>query len=528
VHYSSNKLHCGLLSYDQGRNFKNCENLKNKKSAGEDEMPTFLIKQVIDSVIDPLTHIVNESLSNGIYPDQLKIAVVKALFKKGDPYEVSNYRPISLLTSFSKIFEYIVYIRIYDYMTSCNFWNKSQHGFLKGKSVETAIFEFTRAIYQHLDSDCMCCGLLIDLTKAFDCLNHNILLAKLERYGFSGQPLKWINSYLTNRKQKVVSSNNGYCLSSSYQYISNGVPQGSILGPLLFIIYINDMPQVIECIQNTIVNYADDTNVLVTSNLYPELLQTINECMAALQNWFSNNKLILNTTKTSCILFKQKNAYQTPKVIKMTNSEIEYSTSVKLLGLHLDETLAWEVQTKILLSRLSSVCYGIRVLSGQANEKTLVSVYYANFYSLMSYGVIFWGNSANVNSIFIIQKKVIRIMYKKPYKESCRGVFKIKNLLTFYGLYIYKSLVFFFQNNHYFKDYKIVQDHYDHRDKNVYHYPQHRLTKFEKSTLYVCIKLFNKLPVHLKNICELSDFKRKLFKYLVNIEPYNVKEFFEY
>ena len=178
--------------------------LKNKLSSGYDELSTSLLKNIINVVVEPLVHIINNSLKFGIFPDQLKLAIVVPVYKKGDNTNIENYRPISLLPSFSKIFEHVMCKRIMEFMTEDELLKDCQHGFIRGRSTHTAIFQFTKQILESLEDGTVPLGLFLDLSKAYDTLNHEILLRKLELYGIRGTALKWIASYLSKRSQKVT------------------------------------------------------------------------------------------------------------------------------------------------------------------------------------------------------------------------------------------------------------------------------------------------------------------------------------
>ena len=229
--------------------------LKPKHSSGHDEISSKLLKDIGVVIAPTLSVIINQSLCTGVFPDKLKIAKVIPLFKKGDESLIENYRPISLLSSISKVFERIVFNQLYKYLDDNNFLFDSQYGFRKHHSTELAAVELIDRIYETMDQGDIPISIFLDLSKAFDTLDHSILLNKLEYYGVKGNASRWFSSYLTGRYQYVDMEG----VRSEISYIKTCVPQGSILGPLLFILYVNDMHTISE--KFTFITYADDTTL---------------------------------------------------------------------------------------------------------------------------------------------------------------------------------------------------------------------------------------------------------------------------
>jgi hypothetical protein len=245
----------------------------------------------------------------------------------------SNYRPVSLLPVLSKIFETVIYNRLLKHVTENNLLACSQHGFIKGKSTDSAIYEMSEYILSAFDNQEAVLGTFLDLSKAFDTINHSILLQKLERYGVRGTPLKLLASYLNNRCQKVRINNNGINYTSSTKKISMGVPQGSILGPLLFIIYVNDLaslPHLRNCLIDT---YADDTNFLIKGKSMDGMVVQLHDVFNSMLEWFITNKLVLNTEKTQCVAFRSDRSNITvPVNVSLNNCIIPLAKQTKFLG----------------------------------------------------------------------------------------------------------------------------------------------------------------------------------------------------
>ena len=232
-------------------------NLSSKWSAGCDAIPVNIIKVSIRHIAEPLSELINKSFLTGSFPDRLKIAKVCPVFKNGDKHLFSNYMPISILSNFSKIYEKVVSKRLLSFLEAGNILVEKKYGFRHGRSAYMAIIEMVDRISAAIDNGEYPIGILIDLSKAFDTINHSILLDKLEYYGIRGFALKWFESYLYSRQQYVFL--NG--ASSTTSHINCGVPQGSILGPLLFILYINDIAKCSEILR--LILFADDTNIFL-------------------------------------------------------------------------------------------------------------------------------------------------------------------------------------------------------------------------------------------------------------------------
>lgn len=523
---SSNPESMSIKSVTVGELSRIIAKLKNTYSSGHDDVSVNMVKFVHQAILEPICWVVNNSLEFGIFPEQLKLALVIPVHKKGDTTEMSNYRPISLLPSFSKIFEAVMKERIVQFMTSNKLLNDIQHGYQVGKSTTTAIFQFTQSIFNTIENESIPLGLFLDLSKAYDTINHEILLNKLELYGIRGVAREWMRSYLCNRKQMVVMERDGERVRSDIDVISAGIPQGSVLGPILFVVYINDINEISNRIKNcSLTNYADDTNVLISGHDLNEIRHDADHTMADLIGWFQKNKLVLNKDKTRLILFKtNRSKIDTPEYITTAGQHLNLGEDVKFLGVVLDETLCWDSHIEQLTNRLNSMCYSLWVVSKYIGLKARKTVYYANIESLIRYGIIFYGRGRDIQRIFILQKRALRTILGLKSRETCRGKFRENRMLTVTAIYIQECVLFFFKNRPLFNDSEPQAD-YNVRNTN-YTYPKHRLTMTERSAYYNCIKLFNSLPQEFKVMSSLRGFKGKLLEYLLMIEPYDFREYY--
>lgn len=234
------------------------------------------------------------------------------------------------------------------------------------------------------------------------------------------------------------------------------------------------------------------------------------------------NKLILNSGKTSVIIFRTKQSKAVIQGdIQLDNTKITIANQTKFLGIYLDKFLDRKHHVEMVSQKLNSICYGIRVVGRYMSQKVLKMIYCANFESVMRYGLIFWGRSTMANNIFIIQKRVLRVLKGMGFNDSCRGIFKSFGILTFYGLYIYECLMFFFKNKQMFNPQ--ISHGYSTRTRNI-NYPIHRLTLTEKSPKHMCLKLFNNLPDNFKIINSVKQFKFQIKK----LEPHSIQDYVRY
>lgn len=422
-----------------------------------------------------------------------------------------------------------MYNRLLAFLNKFKFFNNFQHGFRKSKSTTTALVNFVDGVLNALDGQESVCGLFLDLSKAFDTLNHTCLLMKLERIGIRGASLNWFASYLENRKQKVRMYIDMNKYESDVLNFNYGVPQGSVLGPLLFIIFLNDLVNVVRDESKiSIVNYADDTNLTIRGKTFAESQQTAIQTWENLKDWFSANQLILNESKSTCVIFNTHKApIETPDCLT-SEIPIPTSNSTRLLGVVMDSKCKWVDHIENVLRKLNKSCYALRILSRTFNADTLKTVYYANFYSTIKYGIEIWGGSTDAYKIHIVQKRAIRIIFKKKFNESCRGCFKENAMLTVPGIYIYSCLMYLKTNKIDFKSSQFSH-YYETRNKeNTYTIPKHRLTLTEKGPYYAAIKFFNLLPSSLKDNFHCNSFKKQAFGYICDIEPYSIQEFLNF
>lgn len=484
------------------------------------------IKLFAEELCAPLTILINDAFKNGEFPDFLKISRIMPIFKKGDKHDPANYRPISILPVLSKIFEKLLLSRLTDFLKSFDVINENQHGFLKNKNTTTAIFSFIDYVLKGLDEGELTIGLFFDLSKAFDCVDHEILLFKLEKYGIRGAAYHLIKSYLSNRKQFVALSEDKNYVKSELLDSKIGVPQGSILGPLLFILYINDL--VISEKGVFVLKYADDTTFVIRNKNKQELINQTNSILEEVNIYFKTNKLQLNPLKTGLLGFQITNVMNKYEEcdIEMSDVIIPFSGVTKLLGANVDKNVKWNNHIDNLCKRLSKVLFALRILKQNVNKDALKLVYFAHFHSLLMYCIEIWGHAADYlfTRVFKLQKRAIRIITGSAYDASCRNLFKDNNILSLPALYITQVLVFVKKQPKYFQS-CFFKHHYETRHKTKMIFDQHKTSALEKGLLYSAQSLYNKLPEDLRNECNPLKFKSLIKSHLFEKNVYKICEY---
>ena len=457
------------------------KNLNSSKASGPTSIPTNILKSFSASLANPLAKIINQSFSEGVFPSSLKLASICPIFKKKEKDKCENYRPISLLSNISKLFERAMHSRVYDFFEKYKLLYKNQFGFRKKHSTNHAILNIVEDIRKSLDNKSFVCGVFIDLEKAFDTVNHAILLKKLDFYGIRGLSNQWLTSYLSDRKQCVKFKNS----SSKFQNVTCGVPQGSILGPLLFLIYINDMHQAIN--NSSTYHFADDTYLKFSSKCEKELRKKMNADLKSLFTWLCANRLSLNVAKTEFIIFKPpQKSLSTRLTLKLNGTVLYESKKIKYLGLIVDDRLKWNFHINELgksLGRAIGIIY--RLKKTGCPLKILLNLYFALFQSHLSYGLLAWGTASktSIEKLFIMQKKIIRIISGDSYTAHTGPIFKKLEVLNLWDLYDHSFAKFMFDFHH--DDLPDVFSGYFVRTNEVH---SHNTRAHSKGSLFVSLR----------------------------------------
>ena len=489
--------------------------LKPKKSPGPDNISNKLIKSCAGALVLPLSIIYNKSIVSGQYPTKWKLGRVIALYKKNSHYNPENYRPISLLDCFGKIFERLIYNQMMKFIKKHSILFINQFGFREKYSTTLALIDITDKIKHHIDNNEYVMGIFLDLAKAFDTVNHRILCEKLSHYGFRGHCLSFLKSYITNRRQYTrINGCDSNVLSLEY-----GVPQGSVLGPLLFILYINDIQYCID--RHDIRLFADDTSIFLFNKNFDELIRQSSEKMQNIYQWFLANKLSLSFPKSNFVIFHGKNKQTKDEVREIvidSNKVIPRQNSAKYIGLTLDSILNWEQHVQEILKSLYkyfSVFYSIRDFIDKTHIRP---IYFSYIYSRIKYGIEVYGSCRKslLNKLQVTQNKLLKVLSKKPFRYDTNllhkenNIFKIDDSRDISILHFVHSCVYN----------ESIQQFNGYYEPNVHNYNTRQRgnlmrrpirTEIGRSTIHFSgATLWNDLPNHLQNITNFPAFKREL------------------
>ena len=505
------------------------------KALGPNSIPIYILKISNNFFSEKLSDIANLSFETGIFPDLCKIAKVIPIHKKDNPLLCENYRPISLLPIFSKIFEKLIYKRMYKFIEKHNLIYKCQFGFRTKHSTTHALISTTESIKSQIDTGKIVGGVFIDLQKAFDTVNHNILCDKLSYYGFRGISQQLIQSFLSNRKQHV--SINGF--NSNDNFITCGVPQGSTLGPLLFTLYINDLHFSMK--KSTTSHFADDTCISYSAKKIKTLESVLNCDLKIVTDWLQSNRLSLNVDKSKLIIFKSKQKIISDTFsIKLNGIKLKPTDNVKYLGLYIDQNLSFDYHINQLSKKLSRSNGILSKLRHFTSKETLISVYYSIFYSHILYGCSVWSLTTlhNLKTISILQKKCLRIMNFSPFNSHTNNLFLDDKILKLEDIIKIQQmkLVFDFKNDNLPEDlskmFTLNSDINSYNTRNAFNKGMyiHRVNtktfginslKYTAPLTWNTILKNNKSINSINSIHSLNKIKKNTFFHFTLIKPYN-------
>ena len=526
------------------------KNFAPKTSADADGMRMSILKRVIHIISEPLAIIFNSSLETGVFPDKMKVARVVPVYKSGNINSFANYRPIAILSQFSKILEKIMEKRLSSFISTNNILYDYQFGFRKNHTTSHAITVFLDIITKCLDMNGKASALFIDLKKAFDTLNHDILLEKLEVYGVRGVANTWFKSYLQNRSMftsyvipvedvnlylntasdeayalNITSSNGSACnttvmLASDNCRVSCGVPQGSVLGPLLFALYINDLylanPESISLL------FADDTTIITVENQIEKLEMRVQGVADSLLNWFRANKLSLNVSKTKIMLFGPKlTDLQKDKFnVKFSEERIENVHKFKFLGVYLDDHLSWKEHVSLVKTKINYATFCLRLCKKTLSMKYKKLVYYGIIYPHLTYCSEHWGSTYGntIAPVVSAQSRFLRLVGGLRGHQSLTTFLEKEQILKFPEIVAMKQLTFMYDvytktcPKSIAKMFPLNAECAERilRDRNNFFIPRHKLRTRTDSLLVAGPRAWNNLEIAIQNSTSRQNFKRQV------------------
>lgn len=486
---------------------KQIKSLKNEVKSGGDGITSEIIKNNHQFLLKPLTHIINLIFCSGVFPDALKNAIIVPVFKQGNKKLTTNYRPIALISTVSKIVEKCIKHKLMLFLEKYNLLSTNQYAFREGCNTENALCRVTDEILQNLDIGRRVIGVFLDLRKAFDTVAHRILLDRLDKMGIRGIANKLLKSYLEGRTQRVKISNT----LSDHLQVGFGVPQGTVLGPLLFNIYINQILSLLD--DGSVFCFADDTAIIVSGECWNSTIEKAEIAMSKIKKWLDCSLLSLNVEKTKFMSFAlSSRSLPNNQNLKLHNSDcnlnkrtckcsesIERKSSLKYLGILIDENFTWKEHINYVTSKIRKLIFKFYELRNILPLQTLKTVYFALIESVINYGLVVWGNAGRTSmfKLEVAQKWVIKVMLFKNKRYPTELVYKESSLLTLNQLYIKSVIRFMLKMPYYKKNLNHGANTRNAALQNVLlRNPKH--TACQKHIYCAGPKIYNSIPTNLK------------------------------
>ena len=483
-------------------------NIDKNKSTGYDNIPPKLLKVASNELAPAICSLINFSLDKRHFPNDLKYAEISPIFKNGNKLDKSKYRPVSILSCISKIFEKTIDTQFSDHFYSNIAGNLS--AYRKGHSTQSVLIKYVEDLKKALDDGKYVGSLLMDLSKAFDVIPHGLLMAKLNAYGYNDSVISLMFSYITERKQRVKI----YDARSSWNVINKGVPQGSILGPTLFNVFINDVFYTMK--DKLLYNYADDNTVTCISPSANQLKVDIELCGNVMTDWFKCNYMKANPDKYQAIIFGNK--ADNPSTLTIRGIDVSCQENVKLLGIYIDSTLSFQKQLRVVCKKASNQINAVMRLCNVLETNVKQDIYRSFIKSNFNYCPIIWivSNIKNLKKLEKIQYRALKFVFNDFQNSYEDLLVKSKNLsVSVYIMHCIVTEVFKCLNELapvYLQDMFVRhQTRYVTRNEDKLLQRRFKTEKYGYySFSYLGAKLWNRMPPHIKNAVNLYDFKNQL------------------
>ena len=495
-----------------------------KKAMGFDEIAPKIIKWAPELFAPILLVIFNKCIELGYYPSEMKVGQVAPVHKKGEQDEKNNYRPITVLTQFNQIFERLLSKRFLNFFEKHNIITKKQFGFLKKHCTEHAILDLKEFLIDRLDKKEITAVLFLDLQKAFDTVDHDILLQKLYHYGVRGKAHHLLKSYLSGRTQRTKIGN----VFSQLASILWGVPQGSVLGPLLFLIYINDLPNASDLFSWL---FADDTALALSSDNIQDLEARFNCEVNKVHNWLLANRLSVHyMDKTQFMLIQapnKRNRAITSSNFKlfMGHHEIEKTDNYKYLGISVDDKLNWKLQVEKLCSKLSSVCGVLSKVRHYLDRECLMLIYNSLFDSRLRYGILSWGTTSEqqLSKLRVLQNRAVRFITFSSFRTPAAPLYSSLKIIPLNEMLFLQKSVFMHSIHYKSLPYALSlycnqpEHSYPTRYKTSKNYvlPNSSSNRGQCSIKYTGPKAWIEVPTLLKDIAFRKPFSKQLKEHIL-------------
>ena len=498
-----------------------------RKATGIDGLSVKFLQLIMEDISSVLTRIINKSISSGIIPCRWKQAIIKPIHKKGSKEDPNNFRPISILPVMSKVLEKVVSSQLSTYLEENNLLSKYQFGFRKDHSTIACLLNIVEDIRDNIEKGKQTGLVSIDLSKAFDTVDHGILLTKLKLMGLQPAAMKWFENYLQGRKQRVKYNDE----VSSDKEVKHGVPQGSVLGPLLFVIYINDLPNVLK--NSKIAMYADDTTIYCSGSDGEEISKKLEGDLARIDNFFSQNKLKLNKEKCHLTVFgKKKQVCDSDVSITIGGSALVPEETVELLGVTLDNTLNWKGHIDKVYDKCSKEMNFIQKATKGLHWETKITIFNSLIMSKINYGDVLYDscNTTNKTKIQKLQNRGIRYIFNVPYRSHITPYRSAINWMNMDGKRRSHLMVELFKiikgdaPSVLIERLEDIRNNSNHMTRQVTRadfYITRKATNVGlQSFFYDAIKEWNSLPADLRALSSTTTFRHNIKKYFLSIDKY--------